>query len=145
VTSNAVRAALLVRALHAAVDRDIGSLRNIYTPDVRAWTPTLSTNSRDELIRELEHRDEAFSELELTVIPLDVGGEYACVEWTLTMCHTRRLNLADGIGLEPTGKTVHVHGVTVAEFNGDQICSLRQYWNEHALLDQLDTPSQRDE
>ena len=30
-----------------------------------------------------------------------------------------------------------VHGVTVAEFLGDRICSVRQYWDEFAVLEQL--------
>jgi hypothetical protein len=32
---------------------------------------------------------------------------------------------------------VSLHGVTVAEFEGDRIASFRQYWNEAELLAQL--------
>jgi hypothetical protein len=47
------------------------------------------------------------------------------------------LVLAGDTPIEPTGLRVTVHGVTVAEFRGEQICSLRQYWDEFEMLVQL--------
>ena len=32
---------------------------------------------------------------------------------------------------------IALHGVTVAEFRGDRICALRQYWDELSVFDQL--------
>ena len=86
---------------------------------------------------ELDHRDEAFADIELDFAPLDVGGDYACVEWTLQMTHTGTLVLGDGQPIEPSGTRVTPHGVTIAEFLGDRICSLRQYWDEFTVLEQL--------
>ena len=108
----------------------------MFTDDVRAWTPALSTSSLSELIDELDRRDDAFSDIELDVVPLDVGGAYACVEWTVDMTHSGTITLADRT-LEPSGIRVTLHGVTVAEFHGERICSLRQYWDEFAVLEQL--------
>ena len=136
-TSNAARATTLMRALRAALEGDEGVLRDLYTDDVTAWTPALSASSLDELAAELERRDGAFSEIELEVVPLDVGGDYACAEWSVTMTHTGPLTLAGGDVLEPTGTRVTVNGATVAEFRGDRICSLRQYWDELAVFEQL--------
>jgi SnoaL-like polyketide cyclase len=73
----------------------------------------------------------------LDVRPLDVGGDYACVEWTVDMTHTGAITLADQRSIEPSGIRVTLHGVTVAEFHGDLICSLRQYWDEFAVVEQL--------
>ena len=136
-TTNLARAETLTRALHAAVDRDQEALRHLFTDDVRAWTPALSTASLTELIAELDRRDEAFSEIELSVAPLDVGGDYACVEWTVEMTHTGTVELGAGEPIEPSGVRVTLHGVTVAEFLGDRICSVRQYWDEFSVLEQL--------
>jgi ketosteroid isomerase-like protein len=136
-TSNDDRAAILVRALRAAVDGDRRTMESCYTDDVQAWTPALSTTSRAELLDELDHRDGAFTELALEVTPLDVGGDYAAVEWSLTMNHTGVLRLGGGTAIEPTGLRVTVRGVTVAEFGEDRICGLRQYWDEFAVLEQL--------
>ena len=136
-TSNLARAETLVRAFRAAVDGDRQTLQGVFTDDVRAWTPALSTTSLTELLDELDRRDEAFSDVELDVAPLDVSGDYACVEWTVEMTHTGTVVLGDGKPIEPSAIRVTLHGVTIAEFLGDRICSVRQYWDEFAVLEQL--------
>lgn len=135
-TSNGERAQTLVRALRAGIGRDRGAITALCTGDVRAWTPAFSTAGVEELLDVLDRRDEAFSELALELAPLDVGGAYACVEWSLSMSHTGRLVLGDVV-VEATGLRVAVHGTSVAEFDGERICAVRQYWDELSLLDQL--------
>jgi len=136
-TSNDTRATTLARALRAGIERDRATLEELLTDDVRAWTPAWSATSRTELIETLDGRDEAFSALDVAVVPLDVGGNYACAEWTVEMTHTGPLTLADDRSLEPTGIRVTLHGVTVAEFADDRICAVRQYWDEFAVYEQL--------
>ena len=136
-TSNEARATTLVRALRAGIDGDRETLQALCTDDVRAWTPALSTTSLSELLEDLDRRDDAFSDIELDVVPLDVGGDYACVEWSVDMTHSGMITLAGDRSIEPTGIRVALHGVTVAEFHGERICSLRQYWDEFAVLEQL--------
>jgi ketosteroid isomerase-like protein len=143
VSSNASRAATLVRALQAGIEGDREVLDELYTDDVRAWTPALSAATRQELLDRLALVDDAFSETELEVAPLDVGGDFACVEWRVTMTHSGTIELADGIKLDATGLRVAVNGVTVAEFRDDQICSLRQYWDEFSVLEQLGVLTER--
>jgi ketosteroid isomerase-like protein len=136
-TSNASRATALVRALQAGLDGDGSVVRDLCTEDVKAWTPALSASSLAELAAELERRDLAFSDIELEVAPLDVSGDYACAEWSVTMTHTGPLVLAGGEVVEPTGTRITLNGATVAEFRGDRICSLRQYWDELAVFEQI--------
>jgi hypothetical protein len=136
-TTNETRATTLVRALRAGIERDRDTLTAVLTDDVRAWTPALSTTSIVELIEQLDRRDEAFSEIELDVSPLDVGGDYACVEWSVAMTHTGSLTLDDARVVEPTQLRVTLNGITVAEFTGERICSLRQYWDASGVLEQL--------
>ena len=125
-TTNAERAAILERALRARVEGDRTAVDQLYTDDVKAWTPALSTSSRGELLAEFDRSDDAFADLTLDVTPLDVGGDFAGAEWTLTMSASN----------VPGGRMT-VHGVTIAEFQGDRICSLRQYWDELALAEML--------
>src|SRR4051812_2156290 len=67
-------------------------------------------------------RAQTFSDVRLEmVVPLDVGGDYACAEWSATMTHSGPLALADGNVLEPSGTSVTVNGATVAEFRDDRI------------------------
>jgi ketosteroid isomerase-like protein len=136
-TSNAERATTLVQALRAGLDGDGSTIRELCTEDVMAWTPALSASSITELAAELERRDNAFSDIELEVAPLDVGGDYACAEWSVSMTHSGPLLLAGGDVVEPTGTRITLNGATVAEFRGDRICSVRQYWDELAVFEQL--------
>jgi ketosteroid isomerase-like protein len=137
VTSNAGRATTLMRALRASIGGDGHAVRDLYTEDVKAWAPSRSASSLTELLAEIDRRDQAFSDVEVDVEPLDVGGDYACAEWSVTMTHTGPLTLAGGEVVEPTGARITVHGATIAEFRGDQICSLRQYWDELGVFEQI--------
>jgi ketosteroid isomerase-like protein len=136
-TSNAARATTLMRALRAGLEGDVSSIRELCTDDVMAWTPALSASTISELTAEFERRDQAFSDIELDVAPLDVGGDYACAEWSVSMSHTGPLALAGGEVVEPTGTRITLNGATVAEFRGDRICSIRQYWDELAVFEQI--------
>jgi ketosteroid isomerase-like protein len=136
-TSSDARAATLARALEAGIRNDRDTLEQLYADDVVAWTPAFFAESAKELLAALDERDDAFSEIEVDVRPLDVGGEYACAEWQVSMTHTGPLVVAGGAVVEPTGVRLTVHGATVAEFRGDQICSLRQYWDELTVFEQL--------
>jgi ketosteroid isomerase-like protein len=128
-TTNAERAAILERALRARVEGNRSDAEQLYTDDVKAWTPAFSTSSRAELLAEFDRTDDAFSDVSLDVTTLDVGGEFACAEWTVTMAAP----------VELPGTSLTVHGITVAEFQGDRICSLRQYWDEVAVAALLAT------
>ena len=74
-TSNQAWATTLTRALRAGIEGDRDTLQASFTDDVRAWTPALSTTTLSELIEALDRRDDAFSDIELDTVPLDVGGE----------------------------------------------------------------------
>jgi ketosteroid isomerase-like protein len=136
-TTNEARASTLARALRAGLAGDRQTVADVCTDDVRVWAPAITAGSRDELLAALDRRDNAFSEVELAITPLDVGGDFACVEWTVRMTHTGAVELSSGQRLEPTGEHVVVNGATIAEFEGDRICALRQYWDEFAVLEQL--------
>jgi hypothetical protein len=137
VSSNAERAEQLLRALRAALDGDRDTVRALCTTDIKAWTPRLSASSLEELLAAMASRDPAFSDFVFEAHPLDVGGDFACVEWTVTMAHTGSLVLAGGEVVDPTGLRVTAIGITVAEFRGSQICAVRQYWDESMVIDQL--------
>ncbi len=137
-STNAERAATLVRALEASVVGDSTVIADLYTDDVRGWAPALTVSSAAELAVEFEDRDGAFSDIELEVSPFDVAGDRACVEWVVNLTHSGPLELDDDIVIDATGVRVSLHGITVAEFEGDRISSFRQYWDELELLEQLD-------
>jgi ketosteroid isomerase-like protein len=135
--TNAERAAVLVRALEAGIVGDTSVIPELYTDDVKGWAPALAVGSADELAAAFDHRESAFSDIELDVSPFDVADGRACVEWIVTLTHSGPLEIGDGVVLDPTGLRVSLHGVAVAEFEGERISSFRQYWDQGELLDQL--------
>jgi ketosteroid isomerase-like protein len=127
----------LARALRAGVEGDAGAVPDLYTDDVKAWMPARYAGSAAELAEEIARRDDSFSDIDLEIIPLDVGGDFACAEWSVSMTHSGPLALGDDVVVEPTGIRITLNGAAVAEFRGDRICALRQYWDELAVLEQL--------
>jgi ketosteroid isomerase-like protein len=135
--TNAARAAALVQAIEASIVGDSSVIAQLYTDDVHGWTPALSVSSAAELAGEFEDREEAFSDIELELAPLDVSGDRACVEWVATATHSGPLSVDDDVVVDPTGLRIRLRGVTVAEFDEDRIRSFRQYWDEISLVEQL--------
>jgi ketosteroid isomerase-like protein len=136
--SNAVRAAILVRAVKASVSGSSDEIADLYTPDVEGWSPNGTVSSAAELAVEFEDRDDAFSDVEIVVVALDVGGDRACVEWVASVVHIGPLMRDRDVAVPPTGHKLTLRGVTIAEFEDDRIRSFRQYWNELEWLEQLD-------
>jgi ketosteroid isomerase-like protein len=136
--SSADRAAVLVQAIEATVTGDSRVVRQLYADDVQGWSPVMTVSSAAELAVELEDRQDAFSDIDLEVNPLDVGAEQACVEWIATATHSGPLVIDEDVVIEPTGGRFTLRGVTVADFEGDRIRAFRQYWDEVSLLEQLE-------
>jgi hypothetical protein len=139
VTTNEERGARLARVIAAFISGDIGQLRGFFTDDVIASGPILHAASKAELTAEIEGRVGAFSERKVTVAPLDVAGDQACVEWVASGVHSGALVLDEqgSVVIAPTGRRVRIRAISVAEFEGDQIRSFRSYWNAAELLHEL--------
>jgi ketosteroid isomerase-like protein len=136
-TDTAARAAVLRDAMQAAVSGDQALIERAYTEDVTGWSPVLEVASRDELAADLEGRAAAFSEIDLTLDPVDAVGDKLIAEWRVAATHTGRLVLDEEVTLEPTGRRIELRGAVIAEFEGDRIRSFRQYWDEAELLEGL--------
>jgi hypothetical protein len=136
--TNEVRAGTLARAVQASITGDVSALEELFTRDVVGSTPAITISSREELAIELEERDDAFSDVEITMNPLDVGGDCGCVEWLASAVHSGPFPLGDGASVvEATGRRVQLRGVTVAVFEGPRISVFRHYWDEVSLLAEL--------
>ena len=128
---------MLRDARHAAVTGDEALIERAYTEDVTGWSPVLSVASREELTADLQGRTAAFSEVDVTLDPVDAVGDKLIAEWRVAATHTGLLTLDEELALEPTGRRIELRGVVIGEFQGDRIRQFRQYWNEVELLDGL--------
>jgi ketosteroid isomerase-like protein len=124
----------VARAIEATVSGDSSSVCELFTPDVIAWSPTVSVTSRVELAVELEDEDEAFSDIEVATGPFVATSDRVCAEWVASATHADRSAGDDPRLVRAHERRVTVRGVTVAEFAGDRICAMRHYWNERELL-----------
>ncbi|HEX4775849.1 MAG TPA: ester cyclase [Acidimicrobiia bacterium] len=131
------RSANLRRALEVSILGDATLLPALYTDDVSGWSPALTVSSRDELAGELATRAGAFTDVVMSIDPVDVTDGRGYAEWAFAATHTGPFELDDGDVLEPTGRRVTLRGLTVAEFQGSRIKAFRQYWDEVALLEGL--------
>ena len=108
--SSADRAAALVQAIEATVSGDSRVVGELYADDVQGWSPIMTVTSAAQLAVELEDRQEAFSDIELDVTPLDVGDDQACVEWIATATHSGPLVVDEEVVIEPTGGRFTLRG-----------------------------------
>ncbi len=132
------RASAMRRLLDATVTGDRAAIADLVTADVTAWSPNLFVTSRDELLGAFEHRDDAFSGIEVRVQALDQIGDKAITEWHVAADHTGPLVVDDDLVIEPTGRRVNLSGATIAEFDGDdRICAIRSYFDDLAIIEQL--------
>ena len=120
------RTARLVRAIEAMLCGDSAPVGELFTPEVVGWSPTLRVSSREELAVELEDRESALTDVLIEAHPLEVAGECSCVEWVASATQAGAFN--------PSLPRVVLHGVTVAEFEGDRIQAFRHYWDEFELI-----------
>lgn len=123
------RSARVLRAVTATVAGDSSHVPDLFTADVVAASPTVMVTSRVELAVELEDHDGEVSEVEVDAGPSVSSGDRVCTEWVASATHSAA---TDACG-EPSGiarRRVTLHGVTVAEFEGDRIRAVRHYWHE---------------
>ncbi len=134
------RPSVFIRALETAVGLGEEDPSTLFTEDVLAWSPALMASSLAELAEALKVRDEALSNVTLTIRSLNVGGNKAIAEWRVDADHTGHLTVDDELTLEATGRHVHLGGATFAEFRGDKIRAFRSYFDEMALMEQVMVP-----
>jgi len=130
-------AAVLARALRAAVTGDPAVIETVFTEDVQAWSPNLSVTSRRQLVAELADHGDGLSNVTISIDALDVVGTRAMAEWHVAADHTGPLLVGDDLLMEASGRRIVVAGATFAEFRGERICALRNYFDDAAILEQM--------
>jgi SnoaL-like polyketide cyclase len=115
---------------------DPATIQAVCTEDVRVFARGWSAASVSKLCEIVERNDEAFDDVEMTIAPLPVNGGFAAAEWQVAMAHVGPLTFGDEV-LDPSGLRIVVRGCTIAEFDNERICALRQYWDEISVLEQL--------
>jgi SnoaL-like polyketide cyclase len=134
------RLPLFEKAVRALVSGDTDDVASLFTDDVVGWSPILSVSSLAELEAEVAERDDALSNIEVSLDSIDFIGDKAIAEWRVSADHTGPLLIDDDLLVEPTGRRIILAGVIIAEFRGNQIRTFRTYFDDAALLEQMLLP-----
>jgi ketosteroid isomerase-like protein len=129
--------AVLTRALEASLTGDAEVIRDVFTEDVTSWSPNLMLTSRAEMEEAFEDRDDALSNVDLVIDTFDTSGPKAFAEWHVSADHTGPFFVGDDLLIEATGRHIMLAGMTVAHFTDSRIDSIRHYFDDAALLEQM--------
>jgi steroid delta-isomerase-like uncharacterized protein len=72
------------------------------------------------------------SDMKIDIHDTFAEGDKVCVQWSSTAKHT-----GAGLGMAPTGETVHVTGITIFRVRDEKIVEAWQNWDMLGLLEQL--------
>ncbi len=131
------RKEVLSDALKAEIGATSVDLKTLFTDDVTGWSPYVTLSGLAALADLAALREEAFSNVEITLRGLDEVGNKAFAEWLVEADHTGPLVLGADSVLEATGRHVQLPGVTVADFRDGKIRSYRTYFDDLSLIEQI--------
>lgn len=120
--------------------RPIEAVPEVFTEDVRGWSPNFAVESRSALIDVLMDRQDALTNLIFVLDAFDIIEDKVIAEWRFTADHTGVLLVGDQYKFQPTGRNVQLAGSTFAHLRGNKIHSFRNYFDDAALLEQLFLP-----
>jgi len=72
------------------------------------------------------------SELQVSVDDSIVEGNTLCARWSCTAKHT-----GNGLGIPPSGRTVHLTGITIARVEDGKVVEAWQNWDMLGMLEQI--------
>jgi predicted ester cyclase len=73
-----------------------------------------------------------FSDMSANVQDTLAEGDKLCVRWECTCRHT-----GDGLSVAPTGKTVHVTGISILRLSGTMFVEAWQNWDMLGMMQQI--------
>jgi hypothetical protein len=120
------------RAIRATLVGDSRVVGELFASDALAFL-SLPLRSATALAVEIEDRLGAFSDVDVTIVNARSIADEVWMEWTASVRHLGQL-VVDDLVIEPTGRTVALHGVTALDFGADgRIVGYRQYWDTSTL------------
>ena len=128
---------VLLKALEAEAGVSSVDQGTLFTDDVVGWSPYVTVSGLTALEQLAAQREEAFSNVVITLRGLDEVGNKAFAEWLIEADHTGPLVLGDDAVVEATGRHVQLPGATVADFRDGKIRSYRTYFDDLSLIEQI--------
>ncbi len=121
-------------ALEAVVLGDGSRFGELFTEDVAFSSPHTTLESLAMVQRGLGSPEDSLTDVDIAVMALDAIADKVIAEWQLEAIFARPVLYDDRLLIEPTGASVHLQGVSIAEFRGERIRAFRHYFDDSALL-----------
>ena len=128
---------VLLKALEVEVGVASVDLGTLFTADVVGWSPYATVSGLTAVAELAALREEAFSNVAISLRGLDEVGNRAFAEWLIDADHTGPLVVGEDAVVEATGRHVQLPGVTVADFRDGKIRSFRTYFDDLSLIEQI--------
>jgi SnoaL-like polyketide cyclase len=134
------RGATLVRAITTCIqptEDAIAALGTLFTDDVTVWSPNMLATGLADLGANLAFRETAFSDVTIQFDSLGVLGDKGFAEFRVTATFTGPFVIEEEVTIEPNGRVLLLGAAAFAEFEGGRIKSLRAYFDDSSLLEQM--------
>jgi len=134
------RGGMLVRAIETCIKPDdaaLAGLGTLFTDDVTAWSPNLLAVGLDDLARNLASREATFSDVGIDVTSVGIIGNKGFAEFQVVATFSGPFVINDTVALEPNGRQLLLGAAVIADFTGDKISSIRAYFDDATLLEQM--------
>jgi hypothetical protein len=128
------RGQVLLVAIGALLLGRVEQFSSVMTEDVVVTAPHVLVVSLEATQRLLGLPEVSLTDPCVLLERLYSGDDWLVGEWSLTARHTGPVLYDDDILVEPTGRVTRLTGVSVAEFCGRRIRSIRSYFDDRELL-----------
>jgi len=134
------RGATLARAITTCIEPTgdaIADLGSLFTDDATVWSPNLLATGLADLAENLAFRVTAFSDVAIQFDSLGVLGDKGFAEFRVTAKFSGPFVIEDDVVIEPNGRLLLLGAAAFAEFEAGKIKSLRAYFDDSSLLEQM--------
>jgi hypothetical protein len=127
---------LLTCVLRAIVAGDAGASHR-FTEDVIGESPNMSVRSRSELEYQLDDRAGALTNIELTIVCVEIEGSKVTADWTMSGDHTGAVLFNEDELFEPSGRRIHLSARSIVQLRDGLICAIRNEYDDVELFNQV--------
>jgi predicted ester cyclase len=108
------------------------TIAEMMSPDAVLRDGESTTVGRDAFYSFFDRMRATFSEMHASVEDTIAEGDKLCVRWECSCRHT-----GDGLGVAPTGKTVHTTGISIMRLAGMMFVEAWQNWDMLGMMEQI--------
>ncbi len=111
---------------------NVDAIDEYFDDDVTINTPMAKFQGKQGFKNFLGMYREGFPDLKVEQHKYYSNGNQTALEWTFTGTHNGPM-----LGIEPTGNSVRVNGVTISKYENDKVVEQTFYWDRVAQLEAL--------